>query len=100
MRYAVNTFPRLPRRRDVGTDRDACSIPPPASEARGGEGGAAYQRRVGGSLFYRSASEAPPTPDPSPPFAARLGGGEPRGRNGTLSMAAQAMPGLERRLKA
>src|SRR5262249_30835486 len=24
--------------------------------------------------------KAPPTPNPSPPFAARMGGGEPRGR--------------------
>ena len=26
-----------------------------------------------------SAGESPPTPDPSPPFAAQMGGGEPRG---------------------
>ena len=62
----------------------AASIPPPASETSGGEGGdpgggpgepggrqlAATQASVG-------KSETPPTPDPSPPRAARAGGGEP-----------------------
>ncbi len=53
-----------------------CS-PPPAREARGGEG-----LGVGGITHATtSASDAatplPPTPSPSPPFAARMEGGEP-----------------------
>ena len=47
----------------------ARSVPlPPRSEASGGEG-----LGVGGAFFD---SATPPTPDPSPPFAARMGGGE------------------------
>ena len=42
---------------------------PPRALASGGEG-----LGVGGSLSDREA--APPTPDPSPPFAARMEGGE------------------------
>jgi very-short-patch-repair endonuclease len=35
------------------------------------------------TLIYEAVHQhEPPTPDPSPPFAARTGGGEPRGRCG------------------
>jgi uncharacterized protein DUF3306 len=56
------------------------SIPPPASEASGGEGGERSEPGGGISPVTQasvSKTEAPPTPDPSPPRAARVGGGEP-----------------------
>jgi hypothetical protein len=60
--------------------RDA-SIPPHASEASGGEGGDARDQRAapGGETSHAELTKAPPTPDPSPPFAARTGGREPHG---------------------
>jgi len=47
--------------------------PPRAREARGGEGRRAKLAGVGGKS---DSSQEPPTPNPSPPFAARMGGGE------------------------
>ena len=60
----------------------ACSIPPPVSAASGGEGGERSEPG-GGNLRDTGApsaikSKMPPTPYPSPPFAARMGGGELR----------------------
>src|SRR5215470_20336842 len=55
--------------------------PSPASEASGGEGGERSEPG-GGTFFICSAgmlrAQGPPTPDPSPPFATRMGGGELR----------------------
>jgi uncharacterized protein DUF3306 len=62
--------------------RDA-SIPPPQGE--GGE----RSEPGGGEASRTDLSKAPPTPDPSPPFAAQTGGGEP---NGTAPQAAKVDP--------
>src|SRR5467141_561209 len=57
-------------KRDAVAKRDDASFsPPPAREARGGEGsgvggGSASSRSLSGAEF----AEAPPTPDPSPPL--------------------------------
>src|SRR6266478_6350349 len=65
-------------KRDAVAKRDDASFsPPPAREARGGEGsgvggGSASSRSLSGAEF----AEAPPTPDPSPPL--RGGRGEER----------------------
>src|SRR5437879_4282160 len=59
-------------KRDAITKRDATSSPPPAREARGGEGSG-----LGGSAAFTEAAvpaDRPPTPDPSPPL--RGGRGE------------------------
>ena len=59
----------------------APSLPPRS----GGEGGASPKRSEGDASGGGTASSSitalikPPTPDPSPPFAARTGGGGPRG---------------------
>jgi hypothetical protein len=72
-------------KQNVATTSTA-AIPPPASAASGEEGGdpgLGPGEPGGGSFFVFSAdvqTQAPPTPDPSPPFAARMGGGEPRER--------------------
>src|SRR5215470_16951046 len=49
------------------------SIPPPQGE--GGE----RSEPGGGETSRTELPQAPPTPDPSPPFAARTGGAEPLG---------------------
>jgi len=56
--------------------RKRASMPPHASEAGGGEGG--ERSEPGGGDTHTELSKTPPTPDPSPPFAARTGGGEPQ----------------------
>src|SRR6266849_1480296 len=66
------TSPRL--RGEEGTHADAGSYPP---APLGGEGGEDRRSEPGGRDYARSEfAEAPPTPDPSPPFAARMGGRE------------------------
>jgi Protein of unknown function (DUF3306) len=61
----------------LGTGNEAGSIPP---APLGGEGGEDQRSEPGGGDYARSEfAQAPPTPDPSPPRAARAGGGEPEG---------------------
>jgi excinuclease ABC subunit B len=66
-------------KRDADAKRDdVSSSPPPAREARGGEGsgvggGAANSR----SPFGTESAEAPPTPDPSPPLRGGRGADRP-----------------------
>jgi hypothetical protein len=69
---AANTSPRVGV--NEKTDREAGSIPP---APLGGEGGEDRRSEPGGGDYSGSErAKAPPTPDPSPPFAARTGGGE------------------------
>jgi len=65
-------------KRDAVTKRDASFSPPPAREARGGEGSG-----VGGASANsvpereRELAEPPPTPDPSPPLRGGRGADRP-----------------------
>src|SRR6266403_1756523 len=65
-------------KRDDATKRDDASSPPPAREARGGEGSG-----VGGGAANsvpereRELAEPPPTPDPSPPLRGGRGADGP-----------------------
>jgi hypothetical protein len=56
----------------------AASIPAP-SGGEGGDPGLDRGEPGGGDPSPTDLVKAPPTPDPSPPFAARTGGGEPHG---------------------
>lgn len=62
---------------------EARPYPPPASEARGGEGRRAKLAGVGGKSDSR---QEPPTPNPSPPLTSFAGGGE-LSPGATLSLA-------------
>jgi hypothetical protein len=71
-----------PRLRDAVAEAPAEPLAPslpPRAEASGGEGGDPGLdpgEPGGGDFSSAESAQAPPTPDPSPPFAARLGGGE------------------------
>src|ERR1700719_3752594 len=100
-RVVLDCFPRFRAtacthlgRIDMAPDGYACSYPP--ARWRGGSVGglrppflvlknAGAERRLraeraagGGGYSCSEFAEAPPTPNPSPPFAARMGGGEPK----------------------
>ena len=73
----VERAARMPQRRTLGL------FPSPASERAVGRG-------WGGQRFDRAAT--PPTPDPSPPFAARMGGGEHTEHCGSVAATHQHAP--------